>query len=64
MCRLSTQFKSLYEKTEKLPMIHVPERPPERFVKDTPSAIQAGVLHHALSGTEGFIRAWEKQYPR
>ncbi len=60
---LNTQFRSLHTNTAALPLLQLPSQLPELWGKDTPSAIQSGVIHTAIASVWTFTHQWNQQFP-
>lgn len=55
------QFQALGTHTAALPAIAQIETRPNRWAKNTVSAIESGVLHMLLAGIHDFIKDWQQQ---
>ncbi|MBE9068477.1 pantothenate kinase [Leptolyngbya cf. ectocarpi LEGE 11479] len=60
---LRSHFTALHDHTAALPNISLPGKLPPHWAKDTPSAIQSGVIHTLLAGVHSFIQSWHQQHP-
>ncbi|MFM9265130.1 pantothenate kinase [Tychonema sp. BBK16] len=60
---LGLQLSSLGEKTAGLPIVTLPYNLPQRWVKDTETAITSGVVHGAVSAVNDFIQDWLRLFP-
>ncbi|MEM7064028.1 MAG: pantothenate kinase [Cyanobacteria bacterium P01_B01_bin.77] len=61
---LRSHFAALHDYTAALPIVSLPEESPPHWAKDTPNAIQSGVIHVLLSGMHSFIQDWQQQHPK
>lgn len=57
------QIETLFFNTAALPEVEVLEKFVPRWAKDTPNAIQSGVIYSILGGLKGFIDDWLDKYP-
>lgn len=57
------QMETLFFNTAALPEVEVLEKFVPRWAKDTPNAIQSGVIYSILGGIKGFIDDWLDKYP-
>ncbi|MGG6266076.1 pantothenate kinase [Leptolyngbya sp. AN03gr2] len=55
------QFQALEKYTAALPMIETVETLPNRWARDTKSAIESGILNTLLAGVRSFIEDWHQQ---
>lgn len=60
---LGLQFQSLAQRTAALPATKLPQKLPQRWSKDTPTAIESGVVYTILAGIRDFILDWRCQFP-
>jgi type III pantothenate kinase len=60
---LGLQLSSLGEKTAGLPVAILPYNLPQRWVADTETAIQSGVVHGVVSAVNDFIEDWLRLFP-
>lgn len=60
---LGLQLQSLAQKTAALPATKLPQKLPQRWAKDTPTAIESGVVYTVLAGIRDFILDWLYQFP-
>ena len=60
---LGLQLWSLGEKTAGLPVAILPYNLPQRWVTDTETAIQSGVVHGVVSAVNDFIEDWLRLFP-
>ena len=60
---LGLQLWSLGEKTAGLPIVILPYSLPQRWVADTETAIQSGVVHGVVSAVNDFIEDWLRLFP-
>lgn len=60
---LGLQLQSLAQKTAALPATKLPQNLPQRWAKDTPTAIESGVVYTVLAGIRDFILDWRCQFP-
>ena len=60
---LRLQLNSLAQKTAALPKIELPDIFTPRFARNTPQAIQSGVIYTVLAGLKDFIEAWWQDFP-
>lgn len=60
---LGLQLRSLAQFTANLPEIKLPSQLPCRWARETPEAIQSGVVYTVLAGVQGFIQQWQQEYP-
>ncbi len=60
---LGLQFQSLAQRTAALPATKLPQKLPQRWAKDTPTAIESGVVYTILAGIRDFILDWRCQFP-
>ncbi len=60
---LRLQLNSLAQKTAALPKIELPDKLAPRFARNTPQAIQSGVIYTVLAGIKDFIQAWWQDFP-
>jgi type III pantothenate kinase len=61
---LSTQIRSLWQKTAALPEISLPETLPVRWARDTHRAISSGIIYTVVAGILNFIEDWQIQFPQ
>ncbi|MGI0482228.1 pantothenate kinase [Geminocystis sp. CENA526] len=57
------QLQTLFFNTAALPEIEIIEEITPRWAKNTPSAIQSGVIYSIVSGIKDFSQDWLRQYP-
>ncbi len=60
---LGLQLRSLHEGTAGLPLTALPTQLPERWAKETTTAIQSGILYTAIAGLISSITQWCETYP-
>ncbi len=60
---LGLQLSSLGEKTAGLPIVTLPYNLPQRWVKDTETAITSGVVHGVVAAVNDFIQDWLRLFP-
>lgn len=60
---LSLQFKALSEQTASLPPLEISQGLPGRWARNTPDAIQSGILRGAIATATDFIADWHNQHP-
>ena len=60
---LGLQLWSLGEKTAGLPIITLPYNLPQRWVADTETAIQSGVVYGVVAAVKDFIEDWLRLFP-
>lgn len=62
---LRLQFQALRQGTTTLPELTIPQTPilPDRWARNTESAIASGIIHTLLAGIQCFIEDWWKQFP-
>lgn len=60
---LSLQFLALDQKTANLSTVEIPQQLPPRFARNTPEAIQSGIIYTLIAGIESFIKDWWEMYP-
>jgi len=60
---LGLQLRSLAQFTANLPEMKLPSQLPSRWARETPEAIQSGVVYTVLAGVQGFIQQWQQKYP-
>jgi type III pantothenate kinase len=60
---LGLQLSSLGEKTAGLPVAILPYNLPQRWVTDTETAIQSGVVHGVVAAVNDFIQDWLRLFP-
>jgi type III pantothenate kinase len=60
---LGLQLSSLVAKTASLPSVSLPENLPQRWARDTTSAIHSGVVRAAVAGVRDFIEDWLHLFP-
>ncbi len=61
---LGLQFSALAQKTAALPQINFPQHLPQRWARDTPGAIQSGIVYTVLAGIRDFLAAWSQDFPQ
>ncbi|MBE9223298.1 pantothenate kinase [Cyanobacterium stanieri LEGE 03274] len=57
------QMETLFFNTAALPEVEILEDFIPRWAKNTPNAIQSGIIYSILGGIKGFIDDWLEQYP-
>ncbi|MGY6528922.1 MAG: pantothenate kinase [Cyanobacterium sp.] len=57
------QMETLFFNTAALPEVEILEQFIPRWAKNTPNAIQSGVIYTILGGIKGFIDDWLEKYP-
>jgi len=57
------QIETLFFNTAALPEVEILEEFIPRWAKNTPNAIQSGVIYSILGGIKGFIDDWLEKYP-
>nr|OEJ77568.1 pantothenate kinase [Cyanobacterium sp. IPPAS B-1200] len=57
------QMETLFFNTAALPEVEILEEFIPRWAKNTPNAIQSGVIYSILGGIKGFIDDWLDKYP-
>ncbi|BAQ66895.1 pantothenate kinase [Geminocystis sp. NIES-3709] len=57
------QLQTLFFNTAALPEIEIIKEITPRWAKNTPSAIQSGVLYTIIAGIKDFSQDWLKKYP-
>lgn len=60
---LGLQFQSLAQRTAALPATKLPQKLPQRWAKETATAIESGVVYTVLAGIRDFILDWRCQFP-
>ncbi len=60
---LGLQLSSLGQKTAGLPIATLPYNLPQRWVTDTETAIQSGVVHGVVSAVNDFVEDWLRLFP-
>jgi type III pantothenate kinase len=60
---LGVQLQSLGRNTAALPTIQLPPQLPPRWAKQTPAAIESGVIYTVLAGIRDFIEDWRSRFP-
>jgi type III pantothenate kinase len=60
---LGLQLSSLGQKTAGLPIATLPYNLPQRWVTDTETAIQSGVVHGVVSAVNDFVADWLRLFP-
>ena len=60
---LGLQLQSLEKNTAALPATLLPTQLPPRWARQTPSAIESGVIYTVLAGIRDFIEDWQSQFP-
>lgn len=60
---LRLQLQSLAQNTAALPAISLPPQLPPRWARETPIAIESGVVYTVLAGIRDFIEDWRCQFP-
>ena len=60
---LNLQLQSLAQKTAALPITKLPQKLPQRWAKDTLTAIESGIVYTVLAGIRDFITDWRRQFP-
>lgn len=60
---LTLQARSLHEATAALPQVELPASLPNRWAKDTQTAIQSGLVQNTVGGLSLAIQDWFFQYP-
>lgn len=61
---LGLQFSALAQKTAALPQINFPQYLPQRWARDTPGAIQSGIIYAILAGIRDFVATWLQDFPQ
>ena len=60
---LGLQLQSLGKNTAALPAIQLPNQLPPRWARQTPTAIESGVIYTVLAGIRDFVEDWRSQFP-
>lgn len=60
---LRSHFNALHKYTANLPNISPPSHLLNPWARETPSAIQSGIVHTFLAGIHHFIHSWQQKYP-
>jgi type III pantothenate kinase len=60
---LGLQLSSLGEKTAGLPIVTLPYNLPQRWVTDTETAIQSGVVYGVVAAVNDFTQDWLRLFP-
>jgi len=60
---LKLQLSSLAKGTAMLPSIDIPVKLPQRWAKQTETAIQSGIIYTVLAGIKNYVLAWQKEFP-
>jgi type III pantothenate kinase len=62
---IRAQFQTLNQQTAQLPLltIHNWIAVPERWARETPTAIASGIVHTILASVQAFIADWQHQFP-
>ncbi|MBD1822260.1 pantothenate kinase [Cyanobacteria bacterium FACHB-DQ100] len=58
------QFQALGQQTAALPTIGQVETLPERWARNTQTAIESGILNTLLAGIRSFVEDWNQQFER
>jgi type III pantothenate kinase len=58
------QLQTLFFNTAALPEIEIIQEITPRWAKNTPSAIQSGVIYSIVAGIKDFCQDWWQQYPQ
>lgn len=65
---LNLQLRSLGQSTAALPTVSLIQEDgfklPDRWARNTPEAIQSGILYTVLAGLQGFLTDWWRRYPK
>lgn len=61
---LQLQFQTLSQATAALPQISIPKQLPQRWAKDTPTAIQSGITYTILAGVQDYVTDWWREFPK
>ncbi len=60
---LRLQLQSLGKNTAALPAIPLPTQLPPRWARQTPTAIESGVIYTVLAGIRDFVEDWRSHFP-
>lgn len=60
---LKLQLSALAMGTSMLPLTNLPVEMPQRWAKQTPEAIQSGIIYTVLAGIKNFIESWKEEFP-
>jgi type III pantothenate kinase len=62
---IRAQFQTLNQLTAQLPLLttHNWMAVPERWARETPTAIASGIIHTILASVQAFVADWQHQFP-
>ncbi|MBF2098392.1 MAG: pantothenate kinase [Gloeomargaritaceae cyanobacterium C42_A2020_066] len=59
----SLQHRMLHQQTGALPWVPLPDGLPDRWARDTTTAIQSGVFYTLVAGLVDFVTDWAERFP-